>query len=84
MGGPAHTAAMPLRWVTRRDVNGREDALPVRCFVEGAVVAEPGLRTVGQCISSLLRDGEQCDDDKSNQRPIKKDGRLVGYIDITR
>lgn len=74
---------MPLRWATRRDIEGKEVAPPLRCFVEGAIIAEPGLRTVGQCIADLLAEGETCIG-TADKRPVMKDGRLVGYIDISR
>jgi hypothetical protein len=74
---------MPMRWVTRRDVEGREVAPPLRCFVEGALVAEPGLRTVGQCVIELVAPDETCLG-TADKRPVMKDGKLVGYIDISR
>ena len=74
---------MPLRWVVRKDVVGRETAPALRAFVEGAIVAEPGLRTVDQCVASLLGEGEECEG-VTDKRPIRKDGKLIGYIDITR
>ncbi len=76
-------AAMPLRWVTRRNLDGREASPPRRAFVVGASVSEPGLRTVEQCVASLLNEGEGCKG-TSERLLILKDGRLVGHIDITR
>jgi len=44
-------------------------------------VAEPGLLTLEQCLAVLLIDGESADG-TSDKRPIKCNGRLVGYIYI--
>ena len=74
---------MPYRWVTRRDTEGREHSPAARAHVEGAIVSEPGVRTVEQCVAALLADGEECQG-ASNKRPIFKAGVLVGYIDISR
>jgi len=72
-----------MRWATRRDVEGRELASPVRCNVEGAFSSEPGLRTVDQCVVAMLKEGESCEG-TSDRRSIKKNGMLVGYIEIQR
>jgi hypothetical protein len=74
---------MPGRWVYRKDLQGQIDSAPLQCFVEGAIVAEPGTRTVGQCIATLLREGEGCEG-HGEVRPIRKDRQLVGYIHVSR
>ena len=71
-----------MRLVIRRNLEWKQDSLPLRAYVDGAIVAEPGLRTVEQCISSLLRESEGCEGD-SDTRPIRRRGQLVGYIEIT-
>ena len=71
-----------MRWATRRDVEGREVASPVRCVVAAANVFEPALRTAEQCVVALLNEGEGCDG-TSDRRPIRKNGKLIGYIEIT-
>ena len=73
---------MPMRWATRRDVEGREVASPVRCVIAGATVPEPALRTAEQCVVALLNEGEGCEG-TSDKRLIKKNGKLIGYIEIT-
>jgi hypothetical protein len=72
---------MPFRWVIRRDLQGRVASRPTRSHVEGAIVPEPGLRSVEQCVSALLIHGETCEG-TSGKRPIFKAGTLVGYIEI--
>ena len=74
---------MPMRWATRWDVEGREVAAPMRCVKEGTVDSEPGLRTAEQCVVTLLNEGEGCEG-TSDRRTIKKNGKLVGYIEIMR
>jgi hypothetical protein len=74
--------AMGSRWVVRRDTKGRQVGEPLRCFLPGAIVAEPGLRTLEQCITILLIDGE-CAEGNSDKRVIKHEGKLSGYIHIT-
>jgi hypothetical protein len=49
---------MPQRWVVRRDMDGKAQNEPMRCFLPHAIVAEPGLRTIDQCINGLLQEGE--------------------------
>jgi hypothetical protein len=74
---------MPARWVVRRDPNGHEVAAPVRCFVAGAIVAEPGVRTVEQCIADLITGDEEVVGGSEKQL-ILRAGVFVGYIEITR
>lgn len=74
---------MPQRWVTRRDIEWRELAPPMRCFVEGAIVAEVGVRRVEECVAALLEPDERCVG-VGDKRPIEKDGKLVGFIEISR
>ena len=72
---------MPGRWVTRKDLDGLLVDEPQACFVAQAIVAEPGLRTVEQCIHSLLESGEEVRG-QGDDRQIVKDQRIVGYIEI--
>jgi len=72
---------MPTRWVTRMDVDGQPLREPMKCFIEGAIIAEPGFRTVEQCVAELIEPGEVCIG-HSDRRPIMKDGKLVGYVAI--
>ena len=72
---------MPFRWVIRRDLEGRVASRPTRSHVEGAIVSEPGLRSVEQCVSALLAQDETCEG-SSNKRPIYRAGTLVGHIEI--
>jgi len=74
---------MPQRWVVRRDAEGKAVAEPLRCFVENAILAEPGLRRVEECVAALVHDGEECTP-KSDKRPITKGGLYVGFIEISR
>jgi hypothetical protein len=74
---------MPLRWVTRRDVEGKEVAPSLRCHIEGAIVAEIGLRSVEECVAELLTE-EETAVGSSDWRPVMKAGQLDGYIEITR
>lgn len=74
---------MPQRWVIRRDLEGRAEAEPLRCFVEHAIVAEPGVRRVEECVAALVRDDEQCTS-KSEKRPITRDGVYVGFVEISK
>lgn len=73
---------MPARWVTRKNVDGRDVGEPQKCFVANAIVAEPGVRTVEQCIAALVGAGETVIGN-SDKRPVMSDGQLVGYITIT-
>jgi hypothetical protein len=72
---------MPSRRVVRLDTQGRETGEPLRCYLANAIVAEPGLLTLEQCLRILLVDGE-CAEGDSDKRPIRCNGQLVGYIDI--
>jgi hypothetical protein len=74
---------MTERWVIRRDVNGQIESEPLRCFMPHAIVAQPGVLTVEQCVASLVRDGEVCSG-REAIRPIFLDNVLVGYIEVTR
>lgn len=74
---------MPQRWVIRRDADGKADGEPLRCFVEHAILAEPGLRRVEECVAALVRDGEECSS-RLDKRPITKAGEYVGFIEISR
>lgn len=74
---------MPYRWVLRKGLNGSRESALVRCFVKNAIVAEPGLRTVEECIALLLRDGEVCKDVEGHMEIHRGDG-IAGYIEITR
>jgi hypothetical protein len=74
---------MPTRWVFRRDIEGILVSPPLKCFIEGAIAAEPGHRTVGQCIASLLDDGESCPSE-GLIRFVHKDRQVVGSIHISR
>lgn len=74
---------MPFRWVSRRDVEGRETAPAIRGHIEGAIVSEPGVRTIEECVAALIETGESCVG-TSNKRPVMKAGALVGYIDISK
>ena len=74
---------MPARWVYRTDDSGSIVSPPLKCFVEGAIIAEPGMRTVGQCIASLLQAGEGCEG-TGDVRPVRRDGHVVGHIHISR
>lgn len=72
---------MPGRWVTRKDLNGLVRGKPLPCFVAHAIVAEPGVRTVEQCVQDLLDEGEEAQGDADSRRVVKE-GRVVGYIEI--
>lgn len=74
---------MPARWITRRTVDGKAVSNSLRCFIEGAIVAEPGFRTVEQCIAELVAEDETVVG-RSDNRPIMKDGQLIGYIEVSR
>jgi len=74
---------MPQRWVTRRDVDGKAEGEPLRCFVEHAILAEPGLRRVEECVAALVQEGEECTS-KAEKRPINRDGLFVGFIEISK
>jgi hypothetical protein len=74
---------VPIRWVVRRSLDGYEAAPPMKCLADDSIAAEPGLRSVAQCVAILLEDGESCEG-VSDKRPVLKDGQLVGYIDISR
>ena len=50
---------MPGRWVTRKDLDGFPTGEPLARFVANAILAEPGLRTVEQCIAELLEEGRR-------------------------
>jgi hypothetical protein len=54
---------------------------PLRCFVPGAIAAEPGVLTIEQCVTLLLLEDESAQGD-GDMRPIKRGGVLVGYIHI--
>jgi hypothetical protein len=72
---------MPGRWVTRKDLDGLLVDQPMACFVSHAIVAEPGLRTVEQCIEDLLEAGERVHGD-GDDRQILKNEQIVGFIEI--
>jgi hypothetical protein len=74
---------MPQRWVIRRDTNGKPEGEPLRCFVEHAILAEPGLRLVEECVTALVHDGEECSS-KADKGPITRDGVYVGFIEVCR
>jgi hypothetical protein len=73
---------MPGRWVSRKALNGETVSEPLACFVAHAIVAEPGLRSVDQCIKALLKEGEEAVGD-GDSRQIVKDGIVVGFMDIS-
>jgi len=74
---------VPQRWVVRRDLQGHPEHEPLRCYVDNAVIAEPGLRTVAQCIAELLRENEECIGE-GDHRLVHRDGTLMAHIDVTR
>jgi hypothetical protein len=74
---------VPIRWVVRRSVDGYEAAPPMRCLADDTIAAEPGLRSVAECVAILLEEGERCEG-VSDKRPVRKFGQLVGYIEISR
>jgi hypothetical protein len=74
---------VPQRWVIRRDADGKPEGDPLRCFVEHAILAEPGLRLVEECVTALLREGEECSS-KADKRRITKDGVYIGFIEVSR
>lgn len=74
---------MPQRWVIRRDTNGKAEGEPLRCFVEHAILAEPGLLRVEECVAALTQADEDCTS-TADKRPIKKAGVYIGYIEISR
>jgi hypothetical protein len=69
-------------WVTRRNVDGSEVAEPMRCIEPDAILAQPGHRSVAECLALLVARDEECSGDGGN-RPIKKSGQLVGYLTFT-
>jgi hypothetical protein len=73
---------MKARRVVRKDTQGCDVGEPLRCFVPGAIVAEPGTLTIEQCLMLLLADGE-CAQGDGDVRPIRRGGELVGYLHIT-
>lgn len=72
---------MPGRWVSRKNLDGVPVREPLACFIARAIVAEPGLRTVEQCIHDLLEPGEEVRGE-SDERQILKAGCVVGFIEI--
>lgn len=72
---------MPGRWVTRKDLDGLLVDEPMACFVADAIVAEPGLRSVEQCIQDLLELDEEVQG-KGDDLQILKYGSVVGFIEI--
>lgn len=72
---------MPGRWVSRKDLDGMLVDAPLPCFVTHAIVAEPGVRTVEQCIAELLEAGEEIQGE-GDSRQVVKDGVVVGFIEI--
>lgn len=74
---------MPGRWAIRRDVFGKAEGEALRCFLPHAIVAEPGLRSIDQCVSMLLGEGETCAGGDQDQ-VILRNGQVVGHICITR
>ena len=45
-------------------------------------MAQPGHRSVDECLALLVARDEECSGEGGN-RPIKKSGRLVGYLTFT-
>jgi len=73
---------MAARRIVRLDLEGREVRKPLRCIFPGAIAAEPGIRTIEQCIAMLLIDGESAEGD-SDRRVVTQAGKVVGYIDLS-
>ena len=69
-------------WVTRRNVDGDEVVASMRCVAPDAILAQPGLRTFAECVPLLLAHDEECNGE-GGSRPIKKFGRVVGYLTFT-
>ena len=69
-------------WLTRRDLNGKPVAAPLCCLPSREIAAQPGVRSFGECLALLVAEDEDCTGE-SDERPILKSSRLVGYIAIT-
>ena len=69
-------------WVTRKNVDGDDVVAPMRCVAPGSILAQPGHRTFPECLALLLAHDEECSGD-GGSRPIKKSGRVVGYLTLT-
>jgi hypothetical protein len=71
------------RWITRKDVDGRQVKPPIHCYDETSIVAVPGLRTVEQCVRILLAEDEQIVGGLNRGIvPIQREGTVVGYLEI--
>jgi hypothetical protein len=71
-----------LVWVTRINADGEEVAAPMRCIAPGSILSQPGQRTFAECLAVLIANDEECSGE-GGSRPIKKRGRLVGYLTFT-
>jgi hypothetical protein len=74
---------MPMRWIVRRDVDGKEVGDPLRCYDQNVIIAVPGVRSIEQCLVDLLRPGEECLG-QGEKRPIMFYGKYVGHIETRR
>jgi hypothetical protein len=73
------------RWITRKTVDGLEVAPPRRCYDPATIAAIPGVRTVEECVQTLLGKDERIDNGLDQPKiPIKRGNSLVGYFEITR
>jgi hypothetical protein len=73
---------MHAQWVFRRNEKGEVVGTPLRCLDEDAIVAEPGILPMEECLSLLLREGESCGG-KTHKRFVLRDGKIVGYIELS-
>ena len=69
-------------WVARQNLDGSLAVEPILCVEVDVMVAQPGHRTLRECLEILIADGERCTGEGS-RRPIEKSGHLVGYLTLT-
>jgi len=54
---------------------------PQAWVVTDSIVREPGLLTIEEHLASLLKEGETVDDSVT-MRTIRRDGQVLGYIEV--
>ena len=71
-----------VKWVTRRDVDGKIVSQPELCLDKGQAVQASTRKTVDECIASLLEPHEIVEG-RQALRKIFVRGDIAGFIEIS-
>lgn len=70
------------KWVIRRSLSGLDESLAELCLDHTPLIKNTGLRTVDDCIASMLKVDEQVQG-RTDRREIRRGATVVGYIHIS-